>query len=553
MRKKVWLTVLGIFVLTILAGLISIPQGPDIQLGSYYKEIKVHLGLDLQGGTSLLYQADVSNIAEADRADALEGVRDVIERRVNSFGVSEPIIQTNKTGADWRVIVELPGVTDVNQAIEMIGETPLLEFKSEKAPEKFTDEELAQIVEYNFGVKAQAQDVLSQALTNPDAFADLAKEYSADTLSGEVGGNIGEFSKGELVPEFEEAVFSGEIGQIYPELVETDFGYHLIRIDSRDDEKETASASHILFQTKSTAADSLIPEYEATDLSGKQLERAGVIFDPNSGLPQVSLKFDSEGKDLFSELTTNNIGKTIAIYLDNSAISIPRVSSAITDGEAVITGDFTVDEVKDLARRLNAGALPVPINLISQQNIGPSLGQSALERSLFAGLIGLLLVAIFMIVYYRLPGVVSVIALIIYAVLVLAIFKLWPVVLTLAGIAGFILAVGMAVDANVLIFERMKEELRRGQQLPDAIEDGFKRAWPSIRDSNISSLITCLILAWFGTSLIQGFAITLGIGVLISMFSAITTSRTLLRLMNRTKSKWLFGVKDPASIEINKE
>ena len=551
MRKKIWLTILGIFVLTVLAGVVSVPKGPDIQIGGYFKEIKIHLGLDLQGGTSLLYQADVSAIDEVDREEALEGVRDVIERRINSFGVSEPVIQTNKTGDNWRVIIELPGVTDIDEAISMIGETPLLEFKTEKAPEDLTEEEIAEINTYNELIKVQAEDLLTQSLNNPDAFADLAKQHSEDTVSAENGGSLGEFGRNQMITEFEDAVFSGEVGKVYPELVKTTFGYHIIKIDSRDDEVEIVSASHILLLTQSTETTSLYPEYENTELSGKNLEQSVVLFDPNSGMPQVSIKFDSEGKDLFSEITTNNIGKTVAIYLDGAAISVPRVNDAITDGEAVISGDFTVDEAKQLVRRLNAGALPVPISLMSQQNIGPSLGLSSIQMSLLAGLIGLAIVALYMIIYYRLPGVISVVALVIYALLILAVFKLWPIVLTLAGVAGFILSVGMAVDANVLIFERMKEELRRGKILSDAIEDGFKRAWPSIRDSNISTLITCVILAWFGTSLIQGFAITLGVGVLLSMFSAVTISRTLLRLISTNKMnerQWWFGIKKNPSV-----
>ena len=248
MRKKIWLTFLGVIILAVLAGLISYPSGPDIQIGGFYKQIKVHLGLDLQGGTSLLYQADTSNIDTADREEALEGVRDVIERRVNAFGVSEPVIQTNKTGDEWRVIIELPGVTDITEAIDMIGETPLLEFKSELPPPELTEEEITEIEQYNEDTKVTAQGVLDKAIANPESFSDLAKENSEDYTTAEAGGVLGEFSKGMMVPEFEEAVFNGEVGQVYPELVETTFGYHIVKVDSRNDEEEMASASHILLQ-----------------------------------------------------------------------------------------------------------------------------------------------------------------------------------------------------------------------------------------------------------------------------------------------------------------
>jgi len=248
------------------------------------------------------------------------------------------------------------------------------------------------------------------------------------------------------------------------------------------------------------------------------------------------LEFDNEGKDLFAEITERNLNKIVGIYLDGSPISLPRVNDKITDGRAIISGSFELEEAKLLAQRLNAGALPVPITLVTQQNIGASLGKVSVQKSLFAGIIGLVLVVLFMIIYYRLPGVIAIIALGIYTLIALAVFKLIPVTLTLAGVGGFILSIGMAVDANILIFERSREELREGKSLSTAVEEGFNRAWLSIRDSNISSLITCVILAWFGTSIVKGFAITLGIGVLLSMFSAITVTRTFMRLI---ASRWV--------------
>lgn len=533
-RRKVWFTFIGIIILAVLAGLVDYPKGPNLKIGSYFKEIKVHLGLDLSGGTRLVYQADTAKVEEKDRASALDGVRDVIERRINAFGVSEPVIQTNKSGDNWRVIVELPGITDISEAIKRIGETPILEFKEPAPPVELTDQQKKEIEDYNKQAKKKADDILVQATINGADFAALAKEKSEDPGSQEQGGDLGFFGEGEMVAEFNDVVFNkAQIGVVYPELVETVYGYHIVlKTDERVTEgKKEARASHILILKKSEADYQTGESYVNTGLSGQQLKRAYVEFDNQTGAPSVGLEFNDEGKKLFAKITERNVNKIVAIYLDGSPISLPRVNEKIADGRAVITGNFTLAEAKTLAQRLNSGALPIPVTLISQQNIGATLGKISVQKSLFAGLIGLIAVGLYMIIFYRLPGILSVFALIIYSLVALAIFKLWPVTMTLAGVAGFILSIGMAVDANVLIFERMKEELRSGKPLDLAIEDGFKRAWLSIRDSNVSSIITCIILAWFGTSLIKGFAITLAIGILVSMFSAITVSRTFLRLM----------------------
>jgi protein-export membrane protein SecD len=538
---KVRLSLLGILVLTVLAGLVDYPKGPNINFGTLQKEIKVHLGLDLQGGTSLLYNADVSKIADLDRQTAIDGVRDVIEQRINVFGVAEPVIQTIRSGEDWRILVELPGVTDINEAVRRIGETPVLEFKTEGEPPKFTEEQKADIRSKNDEAKSKAQGLLEQLKSGSD-FETLARENSEDPGSKEQGGNLEEVAKGETVEAFEDVVFNkAEVGVLYPELVETEFGFHIVRVDERIDDK--AKVHHILLRKLPEEPPVFGPTYVESGLTGEQLDRADVTFDPNTGLPNVSLAFNSEGTDLFAKMTRENVDKTIAIYLDGKIISAPVVQQEITSGEAVISGNFTLEESKELAQRLNAGALPVPVELVSQQNIGPTLGQQSIERSLFAGILGLVMLSIFMIVYYRFPGIMAVIALCIYSLIVLAIFKLWPVTLTLAGIAGFILSIGMAVDANVLIFERLKEELRSGKSVRQSIDEGFKRAWLSIRDSNSSSLITCLILYWFGSSLIRGFAITLSIGILVSLFSAITITRNLLSLV-QPQSMWWYGVKN---------
>jgi len=434
-KSKIRLIIVGVFILAILAGFLDYPmlwdKGSDFLNNNiglnlpHFHKTPFRLGLDLQGGTHLVYEANLSEIEE--KQDSMDGIRDVIERRVNLYGVSEPIVQINKVKDSYRLIVELPGIKDIHQAISMIGETPYLEFKTEKMQEE-----------------------------------------------------------SELILEKQE---QGDEEYLYVD-----------------------------------------PYFTSSELTGRYLKKSQLGFDQTTNKPHILLEFNDEGANIFAELTKNNVNKTIAIYLDGAPISIPRVSEEITGGKAQITGDFTLLEAKQLAQRLNAGALPVPIILISQQSIGASLGQDSLTRSLKAAIIGLIIIALFMIFYYRVPGIFAVISLIVYAILVLAIFKLIPVTLTLAGLAGFILSVGMAVDANVLIFERIKEEKKAGRDKLSSIDEGFKRAWPSIRDGNVSTIITAIILYWFGTSIVKGFALTLLIGILISMFTAIVLTRYLLKL-----------------------
>lgn len=400
------------------------------------------LGLDLAGGSQLTYVADVSNVDSAEVTDLMEVLRQVIERRVNVFGVSEPVVQVERSSVvaekvEQRLIVELPGVTNIEEAVKSIGETPLLEFK-------LVDEEA------------------------------LAKQQAIEEINAQ---------------KIEGAVI--------------------------------------------TTNDSGINPYEDTGLTGRYLERADLVFGQNQGglsnEPIVSITFTSEGADLFEKITRENTGRTLAIFLDGEVISSPRINEPISGGQAVIQGNFTAVEARDLVQNLNFGALPVPIHLDSTETIGSSLGDRALKDGIYAGIVGFLVLSLFMIFWYRLTGVVAVVALTIYVLLMLALFQLIPVVLTAAGIAGFILSIGLAVDANVLIAERIKEELRSGKPSDEAIKEGFGRAWLAIRDANVAHIIAGVILFWFGTSLIKGFALVLLIGVFVSMLSAITISRTLLR------------------------
>lgn len=694
-RAKVWWVFLLIMVLAVGASLVD--------FGAYYnkavdklkiplphvKEVPFRLGLDLLGGTQLTYQADVSAVAAADKANAVEGVRDVIERRVNVFGVSEPNVQINRTsGGDYRIIVEMAGIKDVNQAIKMIGETPLLEFKEQNTEvRKITPDEQKQLDDYNKAAEKQATEVLGKVISggdfkalaaafsqdsqtknsggdlgyitekdNPEIynlakniavgktsadlgkvaggyeifkvedkrvqtdpftkaevkqvkashllicytgtagcesglskeqaldkinklkaqatpanFTDLVKQNSTEPGARQSGGDLGWFGAGQMVKPFEDAVFKQAVGAITGP-VETDFGFHLIY--KQDERKvEEIKVSHIFIKTK-TQEDIIGKQndWKNTELTGKNLTSAAVEFNPQDGSPEVSLVFDSAGAKMFEDVTARNVGKPVAIYLDGYPISTPNVNEKITGGKAVISGKFNITEAKLLAQRLNAGALPVPINLVNQQTIGASLGMKSVADSTRAGLIAFAIIALFMIAFYRLPGLMSVFALAVYSLLVFAIFKIgfsmaalllvgiflmigitvnaWfilfaflsyfilyligglsPVTLTLAGLAGAIVSVGMAVDANILIFARMKEEIANGRPLGSAIEEGFKRAWPSIRDSNFNTLITCLILIMFTTSAVKGFAVTLGLGVIISMFTAIFITRNFLNLI----------------------
>ncbi len=420
-KRNLYIRLIFIIVVAVLAFLAAYPSGPDLKVGSYRKPLFIHQGLDLKGGVAVTYEANLSQIAPDKRATALTSLKSLVESRVNTLGVSEPVIQIGKIGGSDTLLVELPGIVNIDEAIKKIGQFPDL---------KFLDEN----------------------------------------------------------------------GQVV--------------------------------------------------ITGADVDKASVIFgDPNSstktntssqstnilGEPQVQLILKGDAAKKFGDITTQyaaaNPQKSIAIVLDGQIISNPVVRGAITDGKPVISGNFTVDTAKDLERQLNEGALPVPIKIIAQQTIGATLGAESLKKSLAAGLIGFLLIALFMILYYRVPGILAVLALLIYTALNIALYKLLPVTVTLAGVAGFILSIGMAVDANILIFERMKEELRDGKDQLRAIDEGFKRAWTSIRDSNFSTLLTALILYIGTTGLIKGFALTLAIGVLISMFTAITVTQVLLKLI----------------------
>ena len=400
---------------------------------TFHKDLSYKLGLDLQGGTQLTYRVNMKNVPKAEQKDAFESARDVIDRRINYLGVSEPTIQTIRVGNEYRIVVDLPGMSNVSQAISLIGATAQLTFWE--------------------GGKGKA-------LAKPDG----------DIMLYTLGQVIG----AEPIP---------------------------------------------------------------TKLTGSNLQKATVVFDKTTGKPQVQIQFTKEGTKYFDEITRRNIGKVVAIALDNQIISAPVVQTEIANGTPVITGSFTQEVAKNLSIALNAGALPAPLEVIAQKSVGPSLGIDSLHKSMFAAIIGFLSIIFFMTYIYRKEGVIACVALGIYTIITLFIYKLIPVTLTLAGIAGFILSIGMAVDANILIFERMKEELRRGKPRDIAMKNGFSRAWTSIRDSNITSIITCLILFYFGSGIVRGFALTLFLGIVVSMFSAITITRNMLIVFDSKEKK----------------
>ena len=465
-RNAIRLTLIALLVGLALSEVL-IPNAPSMSESSPGNNtLGMRLGLDLSGGIHLVYEADLTDIGNETAAEAMDGVVDIISRRVNAYGVSEPVIQ--KQGGD-RISIQLPGIKDMQAAVNLVGQTAELDFR-ELTPESW--------------------EFVTQ-------FIDQGLQVDYETLTTE--GTI------EWIP----ATAIGSNGQ-------------------------------------------------EAHLTGKYLERDTYVeIDQNTNEPRVRFEFNSEGAELFAQITGRLIEKPLGIFLDDGYVSSPTVKSKIEGGTGVIE-NMSLNDAQDLAILLNAGALPVSLGhwdrgtFLSgpavQDEVDPTLGADSLQKSLIAGAVGLILVLLFMAFFYRLPGVLAGCALIIYGILVLAAFKLIPVTLTLAGIAAFILSIGMAVDANVLIFERLKEELRAGRTLGGAIEAGFNRAWTAIRDSNVTTLIICGILYWMGSNFaeprVMGFALTLAIGVALSMFSAIVITRTFLRLFVGTRIAgrlWLFG------------
>ncbi len=721
MKKVLSWQLVTILVASILLGFFDLPNTVQQKIfpwtPKWVQDQKIALGLDLQGGSQLDYKVDLRKVPEKDRKAIVQGVLDVIEKRVNALGVSEPNIYLSSVGDEQHVIVELAAIKDLEEAKKTVGKTIQLEFKEQKdAPdpgerekqEKYARDLLAKVQapdanfsligeeeqktnagkviyskdpefvfasdlpatlktaigalqpgqiakdilisnsEYIIDASGQPQktdgayimkvlekdqavknkkevkvehilisykeaaeangitgvtrsdteakklaDELKAQIKNQTDFERLAKEKSDDSSNKEKGGVIDDMitEESSYALEFKEAALKFSAAGEMSEVTKTTFGYHLIRaLEVKSDVKEDRVKLEKIFV-------SLMPDpWKATPLTGEHFVHADMMFN-EFAMPYVSIQFNEKGAQLFEEITGRNVNKPIAIFVGGTLISAPNVSEKISGGQAQISGQFTYEYAQELAQNLNTGAIPAPITLAGQNTIGSTLGQDALDKSMKAGLIGLVALAIAMILYYRLPGLIAVAALSIYTILLIFLIKsalpVWaallislgvfgvivqkilnskdpgwekfisfilaiivllfltsllqsPITLTLAGIAGVILSIGMAVDANILIFERIREELGEGHTLAASIEHGFDRAWSSIRDSNFSSLITCTILFYFGSSLIRGFALNLAAGILISMFSAITLTRTFLRFAATTK--WgqniaLYGVK----------
>ncbi len=722
--KRQFIKVVVIILAALFLGFIDLPSDKQKQIfpltPQWVLDNKINLGLDLQGGSQLDYKIDLQNVPTADRNPIIEGILNVINKRVNGLGVAEPNIYTSDVADEKHLIVELAGIKDLEQAKQVVGKTIQLEFKEEKSGSADPKEAEA--------IKNKAQDLLNKVLAGGDLrvlgqeeaqanagkvifteskdfqykdqvpsnmaddlfklqpgqtlnklidnannytindsgqlaqgtpgytiiqltdkhdqerevstpkqikvrhiliafkgaqsaattvtrsddeakkladevlaklqagakFEDLAKQYSDDASNKNNGGELAKpvQDDGTYVKEFENAADATKVGQLSP-VFKSPFGYHILKVDSITDAK-TEKKVEPQVKFIQLYYDASPDPWQTTGLNGKQFVHADVEFN-QLYQPYVSIQFNDDGAKLFEEITGRNVGKPLAIFVGGQLISAPNVNQKISGGRAQITGRFTVDEANNLARDLNTGAIPAPIVLAGQYSIGATLGQDALAKSIFAGILGFLLVALFMILYYRLPGFLAVVALTIYCAILLFLIKIampigfalviavavfiylisvilkshdsgpekavslilacfilfflsfllsTSVVLTLAGIAGVVLSIGMAVDANILIFERIKEELRDGRALGSAIEVGFNRAWNSIRDSNFSSLITCGILFYFGSSIIQGFAFNLAAGILVSMFTAITISKTLIGALVNTRlaqNLWLFG------------
>lgn len=465
-----------IAVLTLAAVWVDLPSN-DLDIGGFKDNHPIRQGLDLQGGLQVLMEARPPGGGSVDKG-ALDGTRDTLERRVNALGVSEPLIQTRGSN---QIVVELPGVENPQQAVEVLQQTAQLEVIDPNGAQLFA----------GMPVRTTLSEQRAASQATPEA---TPAASPGATPVGTPSGTLDNLAA---------------IGQETP----------------------TPPADGPIYQTIIDGSD-LKDAYATTGQNGQWV----VAFELKSGAAST-----------FYDYTSQHIGQTIGFVLDGQVISAPVLRGAIS-GQGQIDG-MTAQEANDLALQLKAGALGVPLEVVSSQTVGPSLGQDSIDRSLLAGIIGLAAVGIFMIIYYRIPGVLSVIALLIYTAITFALYKIIPVTLTLPGIAGFILSIGMAVDANVLIFARLKEELRSGKDLAKAIEAGFDHAWPSIRDSNISTMITCAILYWFGqftgATIITGFALTLFVGVAVSLFTAITVTRTFLRIMVESgliRNRWWLGL-----------
>jgi len=504
MQQRDMTLLMVIAILTGIAVWVVLPTNPGLHIHfgpiNFDRDIKIHRGLDLQGGMQVVLEADLPAGQQID-ADAMGAAKVIVENRVNGLGVSEPLVQL--AGSN-RIVVELPGIKDPELAISTLRQTGLLEFIDTGSIflPPGTEVKTSFRESGEFGIETPTP--VPTATSTPLATATntpLATATATPTITPVVT----------------------PTGVISP----------------------TAAG------LEPTPTPTPRPRIFRTVITGRHLETAQLGQD-EYGRPQINFKLTDEGSKIFAAHTSANVGSYLAIAMDGVIISCPRIETAITEGSGRITGDFKLATARSIVIQLRYGALPVPLKVIQNRTVGPTLGQDSVAKSTRVGIIGVIITLLFMLTYYYLHGIVADIALLIYAMVTFALFKLIPVTLTLPGVAGFLFSVGTAVDANILIFERMKEELRQGKRFSSAIQAGFDRAWTSIRDSNLSTLITCVILYWFGSnfgaSMVKGFAVTLFLGVLVSMFTAITVTRTIIRLLyavggeSLRNSRWLIGL-----------
>ncbi len=550
MRDRNWISLVVIVLLALLALYIALPiEHPQWMVRALFwqpsdlRSLELKQGLDLQGGLQVLLEADVPADQEVSR-DAIDAVRTIIEQRVNGLGVTEPVVQLQ---GDRRIIVELPGIDKPEQAVATLKGTGLLEFVEAGATPVARGVRI--ITDYGGGASTSGALTTTQSLTPTVAAAGAVTETQTITATQAITAAEGLTTSVSITP-----TVAGEAS-----IAETQ------AITAAEEVTASAPATATEPLTPTAASETPITTTQAitptddiptitdrvfhTVMTGAGLKDAQVQFD-NVGRPYIAFEMTDEGSVIFENFTGANVGRFLCITMDKIVISCPEVRARISQ-RGVIEGGFDLTEARNLAVQMRYGALPVPLYVADVRTVGPTLGQDSVQKSITAGLIGISIVLLFMLIYYRLPGLLADGALLTYAVLNLAIFKLVPITLTLPGIAGFLLSTGMAVDANILIFERMKEELRAGRPLPLAIEAGFNRAWTAILDSNLSTIITCLILGWFGSNYgattVKGFAINLGLGVTISMFTAVVATRTFMRAAlggsdeSLRKHRWLLG------------
>ncbi len=457
----------------------------------------IHLGLDLQGGMQLLLEVDRSRLKAAEAHDAPERALEVIRRRVDEFGVAEPLIQLQ--GED-RIVLQLPGLTDRQRAMELIGKTALLEFRLVRTPEEMRS--VFQRLDSYLAARGagQAMDSLLRNTPLTGHFVDMS---------------ISAFIREEDAPAVQRMLATAGLDSIIPADSQLLWG--------DEDQAQQGMSGRALYLVKREA-----------DMTGQSIASAEArvgLDQTNPGGWGVSITMTPKGRAEFARLTGNNVGRHLAIVLDGRASSAPVIRERIPSGDASITGSFSLDEAKDLAIVLRAGALPAPIRPLEERSVGPSLGSDSIRKGVTAGLVGTVLVVIFMCIYYQLSGVIAILAMLLNVLYVVAAMAAFGATLTLPGIAGLVLTVGMSVDANVLIFERIREELRNGRSVRNAVEMGYERAFRTILDSNMTTLICALFLFQFGTGPIKGFAVTLSVGLIANMFTAVLFTRMIFDLM----------------------